>query len=167
MWIFQHSLFIFQKANKACSDNNNKTPLPLLQGPSKCCGEKVDWWISNSFQYFTPKALHFLLVTLKSSQEMPHVELEELQCWQEEQAFYSTRWPPPAPFLPSFSKDNLWASSEGATLLYSGLDCSFTLSAHTMYPERTNISSELFIVYGNDNNIEICYDLINYEYVIR
>lgn len=36
-----------------------------------------------------------------------------------------------------------------------------------MYPERTNISSELFIVYGNDNDIEICYDLINYEYVIR
>jgi len=46
--------------------------------------------------------------------------------------------------------------------LCSGSGRSFALSAHTTYPERANISSELFIAYGNANNIEICYDLINY-----
>lgn len=101
--------------------------------------------------------LHFLLIILKSSQDMPSLETKALQCWGQDPTFYlATHWPPPSPFLPSFSEDVVVKKLRMEQL------CSSVSSEHTKYPERTNVSSELFIVYGNDNNIEICNDLINY-----
>lgn len=131
----------------------------FLKG-NKCCGAKTDQWIKS----FTPSILHFLLIILKSSQDMPSMETKALQCWGWDTAFYlATHWPPPAPFSSQFFwRHGCEKVEDGTTLLFSGPDCSSALSEHTKYPERTNISSELFIVYGNDNNIEICNDLINY-----